>query len=238
MKQIIAIVFLLTLCASCQIFGGKKVKGNGTIISRNESVKAFKSIEVSGGMLVRLKQDAASSLRIETDENLMEYIEVNVDGNTLEVHAKDGYNLDPSKEITLFISAPEYDKIDLSGATHLNTEGLITEDEIELQASGASEITMQIKCSSFNAGLSGASELKLNGEASKFDVDASGASKIRCMNLQTNETTLDLSGASEAEVAVEKQLNVEASGASNVSYRGNANIKQNSSGASNVRKAD
>jgi hypothetical protein len=90
--------------------------------------------------------------------------------------------------------------------------------------------------STLKADLSGASTLELKGTTARFSTDASGASKIKCMNLETDETDLHVSGATDAEVTANKQLNIDASGASNIDYRGNASINQKSSGASSVRK--
>ncbi|HUC82401.1 MAG TPA: head GIN domain-containing protein [Flavisolibacter sp.] len=236
MKQIFFACAALFLLSSCQIFGGKKVRGNGNIISQQRQTGNFTNLDVEGAVTVRLKQDQATTVRVETDENLLEYLEISVSGNTLHIEPKDGYNLSPSNKVTVFVSAPEFKEIDLSGASELTSEGVINGNEMRLEASGASEITMQVKLSEFTSNLSGATTLKLTGTASKFSTDASGASKIQCLGLSTDQSTLDLSGASEAAVTAEKELNIEASGASTVEYRGNANINQRSSGASNVRK--
>ncbi|HEX8315431.1 MAG TPA: head GIN domain-containing protein [Flavisolibacter sp.] len=236
MKHFLLACTAFFLLSSCTFLGGKKVRGNGNVVSQNRQVSSFTNLDVSGAVTVRLKQDAASGVRVETDDNLQEYLEVKVDGNTLHIRPRSGYNLDPSKDVIVYVSASKFNEIDLSGASNITSEGTITGDEIALHASGASEINMQLKVSKFTSELSGASTLKLAGNADKFSTDASGASKILCLDLTTQEANLDLSGASEAAVTAEKELNIDASGASNVEYRGNANINQKSSGASNVKK--
>ncbi len=196
----------------------------------------FTNLDVSGAVTVRLKQETPGGVRVETDENLMEYLEVKVDGKTLVIQPRNGYNLDPSKDLTVYVSASRFNDLDASGASKIISEGPITGDEMNVNASGASEILMQVKLSKFTSELSGASTLKLTGDVARFATESSGASKIMCFDLKTEEAKLNISGASEAEISAEKELNIEASGASNVEYRGNANINQKSSGASNVKK--
>ncbi len=238
MKKSFLFAAIVMLISSCSFMGGEKVRGNGNIITQAKEVAGFKNIDVSGAIAVRLKQEAATSVSVTTDENLMQDLEIKVDGNTLHIHPKNGYNLNPSKEITVYVSTSTINGIHVSGASNITSDGPITSKDMDVHASGASDVTMQVKLSKFTSELSGASTLKLTGDIEKFSAEASGASKIKCFDLKAEEVKLDISGASNAEINAEKELSIEASGASNVEYRGNANINQKSSGASNVKKVD
>jgi len=224
------------LLSSCRFLGGERVHGNGKIITGQRNVSGFNSIEANGSVVVYVKQDPTTNVKVETDENLFDYLEVYTKGSTLVIEAKKGFNLDPSDEVKVYVSAPAFEHIEANGATKIIGESEVTGDDLELGATGASEVNMNVKVSKLHADLSGASTLELKGSSTKVSTEASGASHIRCRDLETDETTLDLSGASSAEVHANKQLNVEASGASDVKYRGNANINQKSSGASSVEK--
>lgn len=236
MKKLLLVFTAVVLLVSCRFLGGERIRGNGNIVTVQRNVGSFNSIEAGGAVEVRVKQDNANTVRVEADENLLEYLDVFTDGNTLVIQSKDGFNLDPSEDIIIYASAPRFANLDISGASKLISEGTLTGDEMEVGASGASEIRMDVKVEKLQAGLSGSSTMELRGEASHFVTEGSGASTIKAMDLNTEETTLDLSGSSNAEVTANKQLNVEASGASDVRYRGNANINQKSSGASSVKK--
>lgn len=236
MRQFLFVIAATFLLTSCRFLGGEKINGNGNIVTAQRNVGNFNSIEAGGSVEVRVKQDAATSVRVETDENLLEFLDVTVDGKTLVIQPRKGYNLRPSNEVVVYVSAPQFRSLHASGATKIFAEGTISGSELELGASGASEIKMEVAVQELQADLSGASSLQLKGSAASFSSEASGASNIRCLNLNTEETTLDVSGASKVEVTANKQLNIEASGASNIAYRGNASINQKSSGASSVKK--
>ena len=236
MKVLFIVLTTLTLVTSCRFLGGERVRGNGNVVNVQRNVGSFNSIEAGGAVTVRIKQDDAHLVRVETDENLLDYLDIFTDGNTLMIRTKKGFNLDPSKEIIVYAAAPQFRNLDISGASQLVSDNTISGSELELGASGASTIDMDVKVSRLQAGLSGASTLELKGSAERFTTEGSGASNIKCLDLSTEETTLDLSGASNAEISANKQLNVDASGASDVRYRGNANINQKSSGASSVQK--
>jgi hypothetical protein len=236
MKVLFFFLTTLILLNSCRFLGGEKVRGNGNVVNVQRNVGSFNSIEAGGAVTIRIKQDATPLVRVETDENLLEYLDIFTDGNTLMIRTKKGFNLDPSKEIVVYAAAPQFRNLDISGASQIISDNLISGGELELGASGSSTIDLEVKVSRLQADLSGASTLELKGTSERFNTEASGSSNIKCLNLATEETTLDLSGASNAEVSANKQLNVDASGASDVRYRGNANINQKSSGASSVQK--
>ena len=224
------------LFASCEFLDRESINGNGKIATRERNVGAFNSIEANGAFEVHVQQASANSVKVETDENLMEYIDVYTEGSTLILRPKKGFSLDPSKEITVYASAPEFKDLEVNGASKIIGDGPLSGNDLELHATGASELTMEVKTAKLKAELSGASHLNLKGSSSTVSTEASGASHVKCMDLVTDETTLHLSGASSAEVNADKQLTIEASGASNVKYRGNANINQKSNGASSVEK--
>jgi hypothetical protein len=78
----------------------------------------------------------------------------------------------------------------------------------------------------------------VKGRTKDFKAVASGASHIRGFDLLTENTNVNISGASHAEVYASVSLNGNASGASQVVYMGKAEDKVDESGASHVRKKE
>lgn len=229
-------MFIVLAFSSCRMFGGKRISGNGNITTQSPSVGSFEAVDAGGAITVRLQQEATSGIRVQTDENLQQYIDVAVKGSTLTIKPQNGVNLDPSKEVVVYVSAPQFKDLTITGASKLLGEGVFTGKDLRLNASGASEIEMNVELSKLETELSGASTLKLKGKAESFFTEASGACKILCMDLATDETKLDISGATKAKVNANKKLVIDASGASDVEYSGGADVNQKSSGASSVKK--
>ena len=216
---------------------GKRIYGNGHITAREENVGSFNSIDVGGAVEVHVKQDATQPVKIETDENLMPYLEVYTQGTTLIVHPRNGFNLNPSAEIVVYVSAPAYKSIEVSGASKIIGDNTISGDDgLNLDASGASKIRMELSGGNIGGDVSGASEINLKGQVAKIDFQASGASHIHAYDLVSDEAVVNVSGASGMEVTANKNLRAEASGASHIRYKGNAAVNQNTSGASSIKK--
>lgn len=233
---------LLYLClvfgiTSCNFFG-EQIHGNGNIKSENRSVENFTGVEVGGSIDLYLTQGSAYSLRIETDENLMEHIEIRRDGSILEIRPRDHANLQPTSKVKVYVSAPAFRYIGASGASDIYSQSkLVSNEPMDLHASGASNITLELNAPRVETDLSGASSIHATGETKDFVVDGSGASTVRGYGLLAENVDVEMSGASNAEVSASVSLNAGLSGASHVKYKGNASVNSNTSGASGVSKA-
>lgn len=235
--RLLLITTFTTLFISCN-FMDDRIRGNGDITTREEEMGPFNSIDIRGAVKVYITQAQDYSVNIETDRNLMEFLDVSVIGNTLVVGTRKGYNLRPSKGIVAHISAPKFNKINVSGASEIIGENALTGDNVHISASGASKIILELSGNRLVTDLSGASTLILKGDVKDFDLEAGGASDINCFDLVTENARVDLSGASTVNLTVNKSLHAEASGASNVNYKGSASVNSKSSGAGTIKKVD
>lgn len=237
MRILLLFLLSLSILSSCHYVIGERIHGNGHITSTQRDVGSFSGLDVSGAIVARVRQEQNHSVKIEAEENLMQFIEVFTDGNTLVIRPKRGYNLRPSKEIIAYVSAPAYRNFGVSGASKIIGDNTISGNgELHLDASGASEITLDVNGGDLTGDLSGASHFNLRGQVSKVDIGGSGASHVKAFDLVADDAVFAFSGASGANITANKTLKVDASGASHVRYRGNASVNSHTSGAGSVSK--
>ena len=111
-------------------------------------------------------------------------------------------------------------------------------NDLKVEGSGASSISLNISAKKLNLELSGASSAALTGQTGSFDIEISGASKLDAFDVKAKICNIDVSGASSAKVNVADKLKVEGSGASNVQYKGNpTTVESDLSGSATVNKA-
>lgn len=237
MRTLTFLLLVILFATSCN-FLGQRVSGNGNIVSRDRSVGSFNSIDASGSVKVHLKQDASTSVRIETDDNLQQYVDVYTNGNTLVIKSKNGYNLNPTRNIVVYTSAPVYKSIDVSGSGDILSDNTISGAEaLDMQVSGSGKIDVQVSLPKVSADVSGSGDVFLKGTSKEFEGSISGSGSIKAFDLTTDDTKLDLSGAADAEVTANEKLDVHVSGSGDVKYKGNAkSVSQNISGSGSVKK--
>ena len=225
---------------SCQGLLGKRIHGNGNIKTEDRPVNEFKNVEVSGAAKVMVSQGDHSTVKIEGDENLLPYMEVNQVGDKIIVRERPGFNLIPTNDLRIYVTTAVYNSIDASGACDIIGESKITNSEaMEMHVSGAGDIKMEVDAPRLTARVSGSGSIYLKGQTKDVDLDLTGAGHAHCYDLLAENTKVDISGAGSAEVYASVKLQAEVSGAGNVNYKGNAtDVQQNVSGAGSVHKVD
>ncbi len=229
----INIIVVLTIFTSCNI---NCIRGKGNITKKTREVTSFNAIEVSGAYTIILCQDSITSLNIEADENLHQFITTKVENNKLIIDSKE--SLCPTKHINVYINSPSFKNIDVSGAINVQSVNQLTAPEIKLDLSGASEINLNLETQKLNIGCSGAGKLQLSGKALYAKFDCSGASEINAFDLLSETLKISSSGAGKAKVNVSKHLDVDISGAGTILYKGSPTVSQEISGAGSVKKVD
>ncbi len=236
--KLFTVVALAIFLTSCHNFFGEHIHGDGNVKKENRSVSSFTGVDVSGGLDIYVKQDSATSVTIETDANLQQYIITRVEDGVLHIYQENNTSIEGTKGITIHVSSPSFNRFEASGACDIRSENKIQHtNEIKLHATGASNIELDLNAPKVSADISGASGIKLSGTTKDLMINASGASNAKCYELMTENADVDLSGASSANVFASVKINGEASGASDVRYKGSAaTVTVNTSGAGSVKK--
>ena len=237
------LLFLLVLPAmlftSCREIFGKRVIGDGNLKTESRSAGQFNNVDVSGSIDLYVKQDSTRGIKIEADQNLMEYIEVFSEGNKLVVRSKKGFNLRPSQDIKVYVTSPIFTKFELSGACDIFSQNqIMSADPIEIEMSGSCDGKLDLKAPRVATDLSGACSIEIKGETKEFTAGGSGSTGFKCFQLMAENVQVDISGAGDAEVFASVKLDVGVSGAAEVKYKGNASVSQKVSGAESVKKVD
>jgi hypothetical protein len=240
MKKILfgTIIILITASGCREVFG-KRIRGNGHIQNESRATSSFNSVDVSGAIDIYVKQDSVSSVKVEADENLLQYVDVHNENGTLHIHESEGINLKPTRGIKVYVSGPEFRRFEASGACNIFSENKVSGAEaIDIDLSGASDVRMELKAPKVHAQLTGAGTIALKGETKDFSVDGSGSTDIKCFELMAETVDVEISGAGDADVFASVRLDVRVSGAGSVRYKGNANVNQRVSGAGSVKKVE
>jgi hypothetical protein len=215
------------------------IKPATTVTKQQRSVTGFRSIEVENAitLLVSITEHDHETIEIEASENLHQYIVTDKDGDRLVVKLQEDISVDGPAVIRVYVGAKRVDELIASGASVIILQNSLRQDKLELTLSGASTFSGTIETDKFEADLSGASSADVSGFTDKLVLKETGASTFGNYALVSDLAKVDLSGASRAELMVNKEVDVEASGASTLNYKGSGTIdSQDLSGGSAVNK--
>ena len=236
-KQLVILLFSMALVFSAAAQDQIVVDANATM---RQLTGSFSKIKVSNGIDIFLSQSDNESLAVSaSEEKYIDNIVTVVEGNTLSVFYNGNKSWRGNRKMKVYISFKAIDELEASGASAIVVAGTIVAPKLHLKLSGASDFAGSVKTDDLEMDLSGASGVKINGVATNVNIENSGASDVKGYGLSTDVCTTKSSGASDVNITVNKELNVNASGASDVYYKGNAVVKNyHSSGASTVAKKE
>jgi hypothetical protein len=242
-KQIRSPWFLLILplfLGACDGIGGKRVHGDGNVHSDARSINAFKTLNLRVNADVYLATGDHAAVKLEGDDNLLKFIDVDQSGDVLTIRSREGFNLMPTNDLKVYVTTPSYDRIEASCACNIESQDkLISNDGLDMRLSGAGNIKLEVDAPRVSAKLSGAGNITLKGQTKDVRLDLSGAGNAHCYDLLAENTDVSISGFGSAEVYASVKLSASVSGAGNVDYKGNAaDVEQHVSGAGGVHKAE
>ena len=207
----IALSFALLSLTSCIISSPAKGPVEERTITTTEEITG---IAVSGGVDVII-DDAIpyGQMRIFTNSDIFEYIEVEVIDNTLNLGMKP-CNISTQ---TLEVRMPAYNlnSISASGGSDVEWSGCVAE--------------------SLTIAASGGANVDINGQCQQLIVAASGGADIDLEELISEDVSVAASGGADIHVHASKSLIVQASGGADVEYSCNPITKDiNTSGGADV----
>lgn len=239
MKRIFIITIgLAILLYACKNNDNQHVKGNGIQSSKTFDEKGFTSIESDLNAELYLKQDSAFSVKVEGDENLIQHMEVRLEGSTLKIDKKH-VDFDWDQNLKIYIAMPVINKLAVLSAASVKTENSFVQDApIVVEIGEASHGTLAFKTPALTLKVAEASQLDISGETRDVTAEVGEASTLNAANLKAENVNIEASEASNAKVFASIQLTAKANEASGIEYLGNPKVNASNSVAGSVSKAN
>lgn len=216
----------------------ESVRGNGDVVSKERKTGSFTGIKVSSGIDVYLKQGNNISVEVEADENLHEYILTEVKGDVLHVYV-DRVNIRQAERKRVYVTMDEIESISTSSAGDVTGETPIKAENLELSASSAGNITLDVTADEIEVDISSSGDITLSGEARLLDASLSSAGDLNAFKLNVREAEVSASSAGDADVSVSEKLTARSSSAGDINYMGNPKyVDAHSSSAGSIHRRD
>lgn len=142
------------------------------------------------------------------------------------------------KTLEVQLIVEELAGLKISGAGVVQSREKIQVKEMDIQLSGAGEISLELHGRRIDTRLTGAGSIVLWGEAEEQEIHLTGAGSIQAENLVTRSARIHSSGAGECRVHATEALDAKLSGAGSIRYRGNPKIQSRMTGLGTLATMD
>lgn len=236
-------LFVLPLIAlvlmSCRVsgvsFNRESVRGSGNLVTETREFSGIERVSLEGIGDLEIVQGNTEGLTIETDDNLMEYLEIEMRGRELVLGIRDGVSIQGDWTINYTLQVKDLDRIQVSGAGDVTAEALETGDlALEITGSG-NMIINELNAEDLTVRVSGSGNLDLAGEVASEDLTITGAGNFTAGDLQSDRASVRISGAGNVTTWATNNLDVTITGFGSVSYYGKPSVSQNISGSGEIK---
>lgn len=257
MKAKITVLIGLFLLSVASCYAADRIKGNGKIETRTFQVGDYtrlvlgEGIEFEGTSGLNFKRNkkrspvfhytqkhGAATLKITTDENLFQWLNVEEKDGKLYVEAEKDLKVKPT-EMTITGNSSGLTAVHVYGCMDFHNKGELTLDRVRLEVSGVGDMVItDLSAQEITCDVSGVGNIHLAGEAEKGNYYVSGVGKIFAYDCNVKNLKAEVSGVGSMQVMASEHLDAETSGVGNIKYKGGAKANTSSSGIGRVKNTN
>jgi len=224
--------------ASCRYVHNRHVSGNGTVATETRAINGFTGVETHGSIDLVVTQ-GNFNVKVEADQNLLQYIETKVENGHLVVGFRHGISIREINTAKVYVSAPELNDLETHGSGDISGEGKISDkNKIAINVSGSGDIALHIDCPSVITETHGSGNINIDGETKNISTTVSGSGDVKLAGLKAETVKISIHGSGNTEVFASESLDAEIFGSGDVHYRGEPKISSSIHGSGEVSKLD
>lgn len=238
LKLGLLVIFAVGAITSCKKGGVFCYKGNGNTVTEIRDVTGFSEISLELAADVVYTQSDDYLVSIEASDNLMEFIETEVNGSVLEIDFKKSKCYNSKEPIKITIASPNMNGLSISGSGSITSKNMITSNSMKVVISGSGNMNLDsLNVSELNSVISGSGKFTASShtELDAQDITISGSGSVDYLNLPTLTSDITVSGSGNCDVNVIDALKVDISGSGNVRYKGTPTVTSTTSGSGSIR---
>ncbi|BAO56392.1 head GIN domain-containing protein [Nonlabens marinus] len=223
---------------NAQWFGGKKVTGNGNVVTQNFKTSDYEGVKVAGSMDVELISGKEGDILVEAESNVMEYLEIEVKGNRLEIGLKNDINFNTRKGIKIYVPVEQIDEVSLAGSGDIYSNLTLKSERMTISVAGSGDIKLKSESKRLKLNVAGSGDLKMSGRTENLEASVAGSGDISAYDLKANNVKASIAGSGDVAVFCNGgTMTASIVGSGDLRYKGEtSNIKKTVMGSGDITK--
>ena len=161
MKKV-GLILLGILMAGVVSAGVKKIKGTGYLVVHDrQAEQPFTRVSVQQSITLYISQGKTEGITVEADDNIIPYIKTEIRNGQLNVFLDPEVIVRGYTAMNVSVSMPVITDINVAAAGRLEGSSPFTVNKLEIVASGAGNVKLEVKGNEVDVETSGAARLEL-----------------------------------------------------------------------------
>jgi hypothetical protein len=256
---ILLLLLAVSSLTACDIIveGGNIVRGSGDVVQESREVSGFDRVELATIGTLIIENGARTSLTVEAEDNLLQYIQTRVQGGKLLIDVEQGASITPTRPIRYRLTISDLREITLSSSGDAEAPSMQAQEfDIQIHSSGslamdgidADRVGITVT-SSGNVDLDvvSASQLSIDiessgdvtiggGSADEQDITISSSGNYEARDVQSIRVEARLSSSGSATVRVSEVLRGRLTSSGSLNYVGNPQLDVETTSSGDVNR--
>lgn len=238
---------MLTL-ASCNTSyntSGNTVKASKNYVTKEIKIDPYTHIKLTGSPDVVFSQKPGNPhLEIHTSDNIVDLLDIHVEGETLYIGFKKGVSVSYDK-LNIRTSSPNLSQVTVTGSGTVEIADKLNAEELALQVTGSGDIfAKQTSCKgcylsvtgsgdislqnlttdAVQASVTGSGDITLQGNAQNALYEVTGSGDLSATELRTQNVTAKVTGSGDIRCHASEELKAHVTGSGDIGYKGNPTV--------------
>ncbi len=254
MKKLLGLLVFIPFLISGCING---IAGKGEVLTKQYSFETFTGVDYGLPGKVIFEQ-GEQFVSVKTNENLFDYLEMEVVRGVLNIKVQKGYSIMDYDEMELHISIPSLSYFETDGSGDMiSSKPIVVENDLGLKIDGSGDLMLsylecedlnmeidgsgeiqieKIKGSRLECNIDGSGDISIEGEGKKFEIDIDGSGNVKTGNLKVKDADIDINGSGSSYIWATDDLQIRINGSGSVFYKGSPDINSEINGSGTVKK--
>lgn len=216
----------------------KEIKGSGKLAQESRILRDIREVDLSGIGNLHIELGEDEGLRIEAEDNLVQYFKLDINKDKLRIGLQSGVRLAPTLPVDYYLTVKDLKAITLSGSGSIEVNSW-TGRNVEMTLAGSGDIQVKdLSVQSAKVKIPGSGNITVSGVVQEQDITIGGSGSYLAAALESGKARAKIEGSGSVEVRTLDVLNVSISGSGSVRYTGNPDIRENISGAGQLVKLE
>jgi hypothetical protein len=233
--SIVALSILACQVGSFSLGGARTVRGSGDIVEETRAVSGVTGVELATLGNLTIEVGDTESLRIEAEDNLMEYLETEVRGGRLRIGTQEDVNLRATRPVNYYLTVTGLEAIVITSSGDIQAPDLEAERfSITINSSGDLEMGM-LNADTLEVDIGSSGDLDIaGGEVKTQNVIISSSGNYTAQDLESTEVEVRLNSSGSATIWVHDHLKAILSSSGDLRYRGDPTLDATTSSSGDV----
>jgi len=208
-------LLFLSSCNSNAQRWGRGIEGEGPVVEKTYEMDDFTGLGLGIRATVFIKKGSSNTVTIKGQENILENIDMEVDGGSLNLEFD--RNVKEAEPVEVYVEMDEITELAIGGSGDIKVED-------RFMGLGSVELA-----------IGGSGSIELMGSAQSLEIAVAGSGDIICGELEVAEAEVSIAGSGDVIIHVTDDLEVSIAGSGDVRYKGDPKVESSIIGSGDVR---